>query len=424
MSFARASPRRASTAVARRGGRDKKTSRATARAFDYDDAFARGRRRGGAPPTFVSPMEGLGDARFRIALHADGRGGFTEACKEFIRIPGTLPRGAVAEKIVKNLCARYDADELGNVPLGAQIMGSDAELLTLAARHLGEDKNAPRVDLNCGCPASVVTGKGAGSSLLKDPKFVYDAVSAVARGVEGTNAIVTMKLRTGYDDSGLLRENLCAARDAGARFISLHARTRAQGYSGRANWDDIAFAKEVLGDDVPIIGNGDVTSPLRCAELLRVSNADGVGIGRGAVQDPLIFRRIAATVKRDVNGVWRVTEDAFEREFEVDFVVTFLRTFAEEVFKTENKLNSKRGSGVQERELEAFKVGKLKSIVKYLFAGNDALKPHIQEVMRIDPLKMSAEDALDTIERLVVREWVTPQHVLVDAFSARAQYQK
>ena len=387
--------------------------------FDYDALFARGRR-GGAVPTFAAPMEGLGDARFRIALAANGKGGFDEACREFIRVPGTLPNGADPEKLLRNLCARYDADELSGIPLGAQIMGSEPWLLTLAAEYLTREKRAPRVDLNCGCPANVVTGKGAGSSLLRDPEDVYACVKAVVDGARGSDSYVTMKLRTGFDDSSLLRENLCAARDAGARFVSLHARTRAQGYSGRANWEDIAFAKEIL--DIPVIGNGDVTSPAKCAELLRVSNADGVMLGRGAVQDPLIFRRIAATVSRDERGVVHVSDDVFEREFEVELVIDFLRAFAAEVFKTETKPNGKRGSGVIAQELETFKVGKLKSIVKYLFAGNPMLLPHMDSVMRMDPTRVSAEDVLAEIESLVRDKWETPRNVLVDAFSKRNQY--
>lgn len=387
--------------------------------YDYAALFRRGRE-GGAVAAFAAPMEGLGDCRFRIALGANGDGGFDEACREFIRVPGTLPNGADANKLLRNLCARYDAEELGGIPLAAQVMGSETDLLEIASRHLAVDKAAPRIDLNCGCPANVVTGKGAGSSLLRDPEHVYSCVKAVVDGASGSGSIVTMKLRSGYDDSSLLRENLCAAREAGAKFVSLHARTRAQGYSGRANWEEIAFAKEVL--DIPVIGNGDVTSPQRFAELLEVSNADGVMIGRGAVTDPLLFRRIAATVSRDANGTVRVSEDLLEREFEVGLVIDFLRTFAKEVFKTENKPSGKRGAGVIAAELNAFKVGKIKSIVKYLFAGNPSLEPHMSTVMQLDPSKNSAEDVLVIVENLVAREWQKPVNVLVDGFSKRNQY--
>ena len=143
------------------------------------------------------------------------------------------------------------------------------------------------MDLNCGCPASVVTGKGAGSSLLRDPTYLYESVAAVARGVHGTGCAVTLKLRSGYDDRGLLRENLLAAQAGGAQFVTLHPRTRREGYAGRARWADIAFAADLL--DVPVVGNGDVTSPSKAFELVRLTNCAGVMIGRGAVQDPLVM---------------------------------------------------------------------------------------------------------------------------------------
>ena len=183
-------------------------------------------------------MEGLGDHRLRRAL-ALSTGGFDEACREFTRVPGVLSQGAKPERLLRGIALKgYDARELvhpdSRAPhlLGAQLMGSNTELLERCARILAEEGGAPRVDLNCGCPANVVTGKGAGSSLLRDPRDVEACVAAVRRGVAGTGAVATLKLRSGYDDKGLLRENLLAAQEGGAEFITLHPRTRAQGYSG------------------------------------------------------------------------------------------------------------------------------------------------------------------------------------------------
>ena len=170
-------------------------------------------------------MEGLGDRRLRRAL-ARSTGGFDEACREFTRVPGALSQGAKPEKLLRRVALNgYAADELletsetsgatGDMHLlAAQLMGSNPELLEQCARILATEGGAPRVDLNCGCPASVVTGKGAGSSLLRDPTYLYESVAAVARGVHGTGCAVTLKLRSGYDDRGLLRENLLAAQAA------------------------------------------------------------------------------------------------------------------------------------------------------------------------------------------------------------------
>ena len=218
---------------------------------DYAALFERGRS-GGVPPLFLAPMEGLGDRRLRRAL-AFSTGGFDEACREFTRVPGVLSQGARPEKLLRGIALTgYDADELtdwtkfawnewdqdalGTPPptsrapnlLAAQLMGSNEELLERCARFLANEGGAPRVDLNCGCPANVVTGKGAGSSLLRDPRDVESCAAAVARGVAGTGCAVTVKLRSGFDDRGLLRDNLLAAQEGGAEFITLHPRTRAQ----------------------------------------------------------------------------------------------------------------------------------------------------------------------------------------------------
>ena len=152
---------------------------------DYAALFERGRS-GGVPPLFLAPMEGLGDRRLRRAL-AFSTGGFDEACREFTRVPGVLSQGARPEKLLRGIALTgYDADELtdwtkfawnewdqdalGTPPptsrapnlLAAQLMGSNEELLERCARFLANEGGAPRVDLNCGCPANVVTGKGAG----------------------------------------------------------------------------------------------------------------------------------------------------------------------------------------------------------------------------------------------------------------------
>jgi tRNA-dihydrouridine synthase C len=275
-------------------------------------------------------MEGLGDRRLRRAL-AFSTGGFDEACREFTRVPGVLSQGARPEKLLRGIALTgYDADELtdwtkfawnewdqdalGTPPptsrapnlLAAQLMGSNEELLERCARFLANEGGAPRVDLNCGCPANVVTGKGAGSSLLRDPRDVESCAAAVARGVAGTGCAVTVKLRSGFDDRGLLRDNLLAAQEGGAEFITLHPRTRAQGYSGRADWDDIAFAADLL--HIPVVGNGDVTSASLAAKMVRETGCAGVMIGRGAVQDPLVFRRCVAALSttRSVRAIRRV----------------------------------------------------------------------------------------------------------------------
>ena len=178
-------------------------------------------------------MEGLGDKRFRKAISTVGGNFYDDICKEFTRVPGNLPNGAKAEKFIKKLSLHdYDAFELGSegVKVSAQLMGSNAELLELAAKELASEGEAPRVDLNCGCPANVVTGKGAGSSLLLDPNLVYECMRSVKNGCEGYPAVPSLKMRVGFDDASLFRENVQAACEGGAEILTVHGRTRKQGY--------------------------------------------------------------------------------------------------------------------------------------------------------------------------------------------------
>lgn len=382
---------------------------------------------------FLAPMEGLGDRRLRRAL-ARSTGGFDEACREFTRVPGALSQGAKPEKLLRGVALNgYAADELlflgdetsGETEdmhlLAAQVMGSNPELLERCARFLAAEGGAPRVDLNCGCPANVVTGKGAGSSLLRDPADVYESVAAVARGVRGTGCAVTAKLRSGYDDRGLLRENLLAAQAGGAAFVTLHPRTRREGYTGHARWEDIAFAVDVL--DVPVVGNGDVTSPAKAFELVRETNCAGVMIGRGAVQDPLVFRRIKTAFASSGR------DDAFDSDLDPNepaAIKRFLRAFAAEAFAGEALPGARvrASKRLSAHDLEKFKLGKLKQVCKYLFAANPGLTPHLAAVLSADENAVTAEATLERIERLVEAHWRAPTDVLVDAFSMRAGYER
>src|SRR3990167_8417333 len=135
----------------------------------------------GCPFLQLAPMEGVGDLCFRKAIASIG--GFDEAVKDFLRVPSNAH--------VKSLSKAYTAHELAPIPLAAQIMGSDTELMAAMAVELVE-RGAHRIDVNCGCPSNTVTGRGAGSSLLKDPHFLSEVVGAVVRAVY---IPVTVKMR-------------------------------------------------------------------------------------------------------------------------------------------------------------------------------------------------------------------------------------
>lgn len=232
----------------------------------------------GCPRLFLAPMEGVGDRPFRKALAKIG--GFDEACTEFIRVP--------INAHVESLAKVYDPGELGVIPLAAQIMGQDPLLCASMGQEL-EKRGALRLELNCGCPSNTVTGKGAGSSLLKNPDQLYKIAHAL---VTACNVPVSIKMRAGYDDTILFQDNLKAAQSSGAAFITLHARTKKDGYLAPANWALIAEAKSLLS--IPVIGNGDIKS-VECAQkILKETNCDALMIGRAACADPFIFHKIKA----------------------------------------------------------------------------------------------------------------------------------
>jgi len=223
-------------------------------------------------------MEGVGDTSFRKAIASIG--GFDEAVRDFLRVP--------ANAHIKSIGKAYEADELAPIPLAAQIMGSDTDLMAEMAQELVL-KGAPRIDVNCGCPSNTVTGRGAGSSLLKDPNILHEVAKSV---VQAVSIPVTLKMRSGFDDISLFKENLLAAQESGVRYITLHPRTKVDGYGPPARWDLIAEAKSTL--KIPLVGNGDILTVQNALDMLRLTGCDALMIGRGSVINPFIFHQIRA----------------------------------------------------------------------------------------------------------------------------------
>lgn len=251
----------------------------------------------GCPFLIVAPMEGVGDRCFRKAMAKIG--GFDEAVTEFIRVPSNAH--------VKSLAAVYDAQEIAPFRLAAQIMGSDINLMADMAREI-ERRGAPRIDLNCGCPSNTVTGRGAGSSLLKDPDFLYSVGKSIASSI---SVPFTIKMRSGYTDISLFKENLLAAQETGAHFITLHPRTKVEGYTPPARWDLIAEAKSLL--KIPLVGNGDILTVDDALNMLKITKCDALMIGRGSVINPFIFHQIKAHYSGEVYMPnWELLDPYFE----------------------------------------------------------------------------------------------------------------
>lgn len=275
-------------------------------------------------------MEGVGDRCFRKAMASIG--GFDEAVRDFLRVPKNAH--------VKSLAAAYHPEELSPIPLAAQLMGSDPELMGSMAKEI-EARGAPRIDINCGCPSNTVTGRGAGSSLLKDPRFLNEVARSVVNAV---SIPVTLKMRSGYEDTSLFKENLIAAEESGVDYITLHPRTKAEGYGPPARWDLIAEAKSIL--KIPLVGNGDILTVQHALDMLQITGCDALMIGRGAIINPFLFHQIRA----HYSGVAYLPEWG-----------DLLRYF--DVYLSEISL------GASDR----LRLNKLKQLLGFLFKGSPAL---------------------------------------------------
>lgn len=292
----------------------------------------------GCPYLLLAPMEGVGDRAFRKAMSTVG--GFDEAVTEFLRVPSNAH--------IPSLAKVYQADELAPIPLACQLMGSDEQLMADMASAI-EKKGALRIDLNCGCPSNTVTGKGAGSSLLKEPSHLYKVVQAMVKAV---SIPVTVKMRSGFQDISLFQDNLLAAQESGARFITLHPRTKVDGYGPPARWDLIAQAKSIL--KIPLVGNGDILNVADALRMLQETDCDALMIGRGAVTNPFIFREIRAHYS---SQPFVTTWESFIAYFDA-----FL-------------------SQISEALPNRSKINKMKQILSFLFRANPLLESKRQEVL-------------------------------------------
>ncbi len=226
---------------------------------------------------FVAPMAGVTDRPFR------------QLCKK-------LGAGLAVSEMVTSNSLLYGSDKTrrranhdGEVdPISVQIAGADPAMMAQAARY-NADHGAQIIDINMGCPAKKVCNVMAGSALMQNEPLVAKILEAVVAAVPGLP--VTLKFRTGWN-----RENRNApmiariAEESGIRAIAIHGRTRADQYQGAAEYDTIALVKSRVG--IPVIANGDITSPRKARQVLDYTGADGVMIGRAAQGRPWLFREI------------------------------------------------------------------------------------------------------------------------------------
>lgn len=233
-------------------------------------------------PFVLAPMAGITDNAFRSFMREMGCG---VVVSELVSAHGIEYRSARTIDLMK-------FSEMQR-PVGIQLFGEDSDILSKAAKFV-ESEGADFVDINLGCPVPKVVKKGAGSALLKEPCTLHKILKEVKEAIK---IPLTIKIRTGWDDKSInAHEIVKAAADAGVAWVAIHGRTRAQGYSGQANWDYIGEVKAKAA--IPIIGNGDINSAEKAVLRLKESGCDGVMIGRGCLKNPWIFMQAQEILKQ------------------------------------------------------------------------------------------------------------------------------
>lgn len=231
-------------------------------------------------PVLLAPMAAVTDLPFRTVCEELGAG-FT--------ITEFLSAHAITAGDPKTIAKMTPS--LGGRRFGVQIFGREPERMIEAART-AVSIGASLVDINMGCPAKRVVAGACGSALMREPELAQVLVRAVASAVPA-DVPVTVKHRAGWDDGHLnAPEFACAMVEAGARMITVHGRTRTQGFSGTVNRDVIRRVRDALPAGIPVVGNGDVTTVEDEGRMREETGCDAVMIGRGAMGNPWLFRRL------------------------------------------------------------------------------------------------------------------------------------
>jgi tRNA-dihydrouridine synthase B len=227
---------------------------------------------------FLAPMAGIADRAFR-ELCINFGAGYTVT--EMVSSKGLTMGDKKSSELLT-------LGEIEN-PAGAQIFGDDPQIMAEAAVKC-LDFHPQIIDINMGCPAPKIAMNGGGASLMKNPKLAGEIVKAVSEAVP---IPVTVKIRKGWDDESVTAVELAQiAEQNGASAITVHGRTRMQMYSGKVDYDIIAKVKKAVS--IPVIGNGDITDEQSATIMLEKTNCDAIMIGRGALGNPWIFRKINA----------------------------------------------------------------------------------------------------------------------------------
>ncbi len=229
---------------------------------------------------FVAPMAGVTDRPFRRLCKQLGAG---YAVSEMV-----TSRPDLRDSLKTSRRANHTGEP---GPIAVQIAGTDAEMMADAARYT-IDRGAQIIDINMGCPAKKVCNKWAGSALMQDETLALQIIEAVVAACQPHGVPVTLKMRTGWCQAHKNAPVLArAAESAGVQMLTVHGRTREQGYKGQAEHNTVAAIKASVG--IPVVANGDINTPEQARAVLQATGCDAIMIGRAAQGRPWIFREVA-----------------------------------------------------------------------------------------------------------------------------------
>ena len=241
-----------------------------------------------ANKVFAAPMAGVTDRPFRRLCKMLGAG---YAVSEMV-----TSRRDLWTTLKTSRRANHEGE---GAPIAVQIAGTDASMMADAAAY-NIDRGAQIIDINMGCPAKKVCNKWAGSALMQDEALALEIIEAVVAACTPRRVPVTLKMRTGWAQSHKNALSIArAAESAGVQMVTVHGRTREQGYQGLAEYDTVAGVKAALR--IPVVANGDIDSPEKARDVLAYTGADAVMVGRAAQGRPWIFREIVHFIDTGVH---------------------------------------------------------------------------------------------------------------------------